>query len=233
MDAWLEWTRGPMFRVAMTFFVLGLLRLAALTILEIRRAVRRAGDRNIPYRKLARATLAWLLPARKVGHRPFHSLLTVLFHVSILVVPIFLGMHIMLWARGTGLSWPAIPNLAADALTLLALGAAVALAIERVSIQGPRVLSHFSDYAFPLLIAVVFGSGFLTMHPAVNPIPFQASMLIHALAANLLLIFVPFSKLSHVVLMPLAQLVSEAAWHFPPHAGRDVGLALGKEHEPI
>ena len=59
------------------------------------------------------------------------------------------------------------------------------------------------------------------------------TFLIHALAADLLLFLVPLTKLSHMALLPLAQLVSELAWHFPPDAGRRVAVALGKEDEPI
>ena len=44
---------------------------------------------------------------------------------------------------------------------------------------------------------------------------------------------VPLTKLSHMVLLPFTQLVSELAWHFPPDAGRRVAVALGKEHEPV
>ncbi|MCL5270264.1 MAG: hypothetical protein M1457_06895 [bacterium] len=233
MDLWLEWARGPLFRIAIAFLILGLVRHVAIAVFEIAWAVRRAGDKNIPYRKLARATLAWLVPAGKLGHRPLYGLTTLAFHVSIVIVPLFLGGHIALWARATDLAWPAIPNLLADVLTVIATAAAVLLVIERIAARGPQMLSRFSDYAFPLLIAVVFGSGFLAMHPALSPVAFRPALLVHALGANLILIFIPFSKLSHVILMPLTHLISEVAWHFPPHAGSEVGLALGKENEPV
>ena len=43
----------------------------------------------------------------------------------------------------------------------------------------------------------------------------------------------PLTKLSHMILMPFTQLVSELAWHFPPDAGTRVAVTLGKENEPI
>jgi hypothetical protein len=84
-----------------------------------------------------------------------------------------------------------------------------------------------------LLIALVMGTGFLVMHPQWNPVAADATLLAHALSADVLLFLVPLSKLSHMVLLPLAQLVSELAWHFPPDAGRRVAITLGKEHEPV
>jgi len=233
MDLWLAWVRGPLFRIAFAFLVLGLVRHVALAVFEIVFAVRRAGDKNIPYGKLVRATIGWLVPARKARHRPFFSLTTVAFHISIVIVPIFLAGHILLWRRATGLGWPALPNAVADVLTAVAVAAAVLLVIERIVGREARALSRFSDYAFPLLVGIVFASGFLVMHPGLSPVPFRPALLVHVLSAELILILIPFSKLSHVFLMPLTHVISEVAWHFPPHAGREVGLALGKENEPV
>jgi hypothetical protein len=53
------------------------------------------------------------------------------------------------------------------------------------------------------------------------------------LSANLLLVLIPLTKLSHMVLLPATQLVTELAWHFPPDAGSKVAVSLGKESEPI
>jgi hypothetical protein len=36
-----------------------------------------------------------------------------------------------------------------------------------------------------------------------------------------------------MALLPLTQLVSETAWHFPPDAGARVEIALGKVGEPV
>ena len=233
MEAWIEWARGPLFWAALTFMVLGLLRHLAITIWDIARAVRRAGDQNIPYRQLAAATVKWLVPVGKVRNRLGFSLTTVAFHISVLLVPIFLAGHIALWRRGTGLSWPALPNIVADILTVVAVAAVVALILERALARASRSLSRFQDYALPLVIAVPFVSGFLVMHPHLNPFSFHAMLLVHVVSADIVLILTPLTKISHCVLLPLTQVVSEVAWHFPPHAGSKVAAALGKEGEPI
>jgi hypothetical protein len=36
-----------------------------------------------------------------------------------------------------------------------------------------------------------------------------------------------------MILLPLTQLVSELAWHFPPDAGSRVAITLGKEKESV
>ena len=104
---------------------------------------------------------------------------------------------------------------------------------ERVASRDTRALSRFQDYALPLVVAVPFASGFLVMHPGLNPFPFEATLLVHVMSANLLLVLIPLTKLSHMVLLPVTQLVSEVAWHWPPDAGSKVAVTLGKEGEPI
>ena len=71
------------------------------------------------------------------------------------------------------------------------------------------------------------------MHPALNPFPYAATMLFHVMSANLVFVLIPLTKLSHMALIPGVQFVSEAAWHWPPHAGSRLAVTLGKENERI
>ena len=233
METWLEWARGPFFWAALTFMFLGLARHVLVTIWEVVRNTRRAGDRRLPYRQIAAATLAWLYPPGKLKDRLVFGLTSLVFHIAILLVPIFLAGHIALWERSVGISWPAIPNLLADILTVVAVVTGMLLVLQRAIARDTRSLSRFQDYALPLLVAFPFAWGFLVMHPAWNPFPYELTLLIHVMSANVLLILIPLTKLSHCVLLPGTQMVSEVAWHWPPDAGRKVGIALGKEGEPV
>jgi len=233
MDLWLHWARGPLFRAALVFMLLGLARQLGLTLWEAARTYRRAGDRAIPFRQVATTTRRWLLPLGHLRERWPYSVTTFAFHVAVILVPVFLAGHIALWTRGIGLAWPALPNGVATTLTIVAILAAFAVVIQRAGSRATRSLSRFQDYALPLFVAVGFGSGFFVMHPAWNPFPADATMLTHVLVGDALLALTPLTKLSHMILLPFTQLVSELAWHFPPDAGRRVGITLGKENEPI
>ncbi|MCX8037529.1 MAG: hypothetical protein N3D11_10885 [Candidatus Sumerlaeia bacterium] len=194
METLLEWARGPIFRGALAFLILGLMRHAVLTWFESVRAVQRAGDKRIPYWALAKATLQWLFPVRKVKNRLLYSITTVSFYAAILITPIFLAGHIVLIERSVGVRWWAIPNHLADFLTLIAVVTAVALVIERAMARDTRALSRFSDYVIPLLVAVPFATGFLVMHPGINPFPYNATMLAHVMSANLLFVLIPLTR---------------------------------------
>jgi nitrate reductase gamma subunit len=233
METWLEWARGPAFYAALTFMVLGLARRLTMTVWELAWAWHRAGDKDIPSRRVLSATVEWLAPLNRLGNRLPYSLTTLVFHVSILLVPLFLAGHIALWSPVLGFGLPALPNSLATLLTVAAIVTSLALVVERIASRESRFLSRFQDYALPMVVAVPFASGFLVMHPEMNPFSFDATLLVHVLSANVVLILVPITKLSHVILLPTTQLVSELAWHFPPDAGSQVARALKKEGEAI
>ena len=233
MAEWLEWVRGPGFRFSIAVMILGLLRLLVINTFNIVNVVSHASDKNIPWRTVIRDTVRWLFPYNKIRPQLIFTVTSILFHISVIVTPIFLAAHISLWRRGTGLEWAAIPQAAADYLTLLAIASAVVLLYKRLSARATRALSRTQDYVIPVLIMIPFASGYLAMHPSINPFSYDATMLVHVLAGNLVLILLPFSKLSHAVLFPTTQLVSEMAWHLVPNSGENVALTLGKENEPI
>jgi nitrate reductase gamma subunit len=233
LDTWIAIARGPVFRAALAFAIVGLARHAVITVWEMRRMARRAGDKRIPYRQVLAVTAKWLVPVGRLRQRPFLSFTSLTFHIAILIVPLFLAGHIALVKSGTGFSWWAINQDLADVLTIIAVSTAVLLVLQRAGAGDTRALSRFQDYVLPVLIAIPFASGFLVVHPSWNPFAYPLTMLVHVLSADLLLVLIPMTKLSHMVLLPTTQMVSELAWHFPPDAGQLVGAALGREEQPI
>lgn len=233
MDVWTQWGMGPLFWTALAFMLFGLLRHVGLTLWEGVRAYRRAGDKDIPAGRVLTSTLKWLVPVDRLANRWLYSLATFVFHLGVILVPLFLAGHVELWRKGVGVSWPALPNPVATALTLAVVVTGLAVVVQRAAARDSRALSRFQDYALPLFIAVPFVSGFLVMHPAWNPFSRDPTLLVHVLSADILIFLVPLTKLSHMILLPFTQLVSELAWHFPPDAGSRVAVTLGKENEPI
>ncbi len=233
MEAWLDWARGPAFRFALALLVLGVLRHVFLLVAGIRLAMKRAGDKKLPWKAILKSTVSWLFPARHLGQSPFFSAASVVFHAGVILAPLFLVSHVYLIEQSIGVSWPTLPAILADVLTgaaILGLGTVLVL---RVSSRAARALNRPVDLWLPSLLLVPFLSGFLAMHPALNPIPFDAMLLVHVLSGALVLALIPFTKLVHFVSLPATQLVSEVGWHFPPDAGERVAVALGKENQPI
>lgn len=233
MEEWLDFARGPVFRFAIMIMILGIIRHLVVTALSVRTIMARAGDKVLPWKSIRKATLGWLFPIKHLGQSRIFTAASITFHVGVVLAPLFLMSHVLLIDRAIGLSWPTLPNILADILTVLAIiGMTVVLVLRAGTTEG-RVLSRVSDYAILILTILPFLSGFLVMHPGLNPFGFQFSMLVHVLSGSLILAILPFTKLIHVVILPATQLVSEAGWHFPPDAGEKVAAALGKENQPV
>ena len=235
MDQWLELARGPIFQFAFLFMVLGLLRHLVLTIVNIGIAIWRASDRRIPLKAVAKATIEWLMPIGKLRGSVLFSITSFIMHIGLILVPVFLFSHIALWKRGLGIDF-ALPSMglaAADLLTLVTIATIFAILAMRIVGRDARELSRFEDYAILVLLAVPFISGYLALHPAINPFAYSATMLVHVMGANLIMVLMPLTKLTHAVLMPTTQLVAELGWHFPMKSGENVCIALHKEEEPV
>ncbi len=233
MEAWIEFGRGPLFRLCFSLMVLGLLRIVALTAIGIAESYRRSPDKIIPWKGIAKQTLAWLAPLGRLWNkRPVYSTISVLFHAGLLLVPFFLAAHVLLWKRSVGFAWPALPQPVADWLTLVVIAAALGLILGRVAHSGARALSRLQDYAWLILLAIPFATGYVCAHAAIGPKGYQTGMLLHVYSADLLMALIPFTKIAHCVLAPLSQLVTGIAWKFPAGAGDRVAATLGYADRP-
>lgn len=234
MDGFIEFLRGPGFRFAMAVAVVGLTAQVMQSIVGLVRARMRAGDKRLDVAGTLKRTILWLMPLRHfVGSRPFYSVFSVLFHAGILIVPFWYLGHIRLWGRGMDVAWPAIPGEWADGLTLMTLGAGVALLLGRLFNRVSRQTSRLQDWVLPSLLVVAFGSGYWMAHPGTSPFSPSATALAHVLSGDVLLVIAPFTKIVHCVMLPFSRFAAEWTWRLVPNAGADaqrtLGKALGKE----
>jgi nitrate reductase gamma subunit len=234
METLIDFGRGPFFRFALAIALLGLARHIALSTWGLIQARRRAGDKRLDWGALVTRTVSSLNPLRYMGgSRGVYTVLSVAFHVGLILVPIFYIGHIQLWERGLGLAWPALPTGLMDTLTLVTVVAGLLLVIGRAVNDTSRQMSRFQDWALPPLISVAFLTGYLLAHPATNPLSLATTEVLHIWTANLLLVLTPFTKIAHCILLPFSQLVAEMAWRLVPGAGQEIAKTLGKEGQPI
>ncbi|MGD8439174.1 MAG: hypothetical protein PVG53_01465 [Holophagae bacterium] len=233
MDGWLDFARGPLLRFSFAVMVLGMLRNLVATLWGAARARQLTNDKGLSWRRIAVQTFDWLVPVRHLRQRRLYSVLSILFHVGLIVTPVFLFAHVRLVERNLGVSWIALPTVTADVLTLTTVAIAIALVLARVGASASRAISRAQDVLLPLLLIAPFVTGFLAAHPHWNPFPYNPTMLVHVLGGDLCLLLVPFTKLSHMVLMPLARLPHELAWRFPDAYPEAVVRQIGREGRAI
>jgi len=234
MESLLEFARGPLFRLCFTLMVLGLFRIFFLDIWGMYKAYRRAGDKKMPWKLIISRTWEWIFPVKRVRKNfQIYSIFSILFHIGLIVVPIFLFAHVQLWKNSVGISWPTLPYLWAFWLSFGTIIFAVSLFIGRLTIRTTKALSKKQDYLWLILLLVPFVTGFVCANLNVDPKNYQFFMLVHVLSANLIFVLIPFSKIAHCVLVPLSQIVCTLAWKFPPSTDDDVCTTLNKKGAPV
>lgn len=197
-----DFVTGPLLWIAFLVFIIGsLMRIAMLIYVSY------AKDKPI-YRyfrwKYVLATWGrWLLPLnRDVAKNPVFTILGYIFHFCLLVVPIWLSGHISLWEESRfEWSWTTLPDTWADWMTLVFLAVAVFFLLRRVLSPEVRLLSTFSDYLLLVVTALPFLTGYFLTHGTLDSVGFLGDnmQLIHILCGELMLILIPFTKLSHFI----------------------------------
>ena len=234
MDAALDFASGPLFRLTFALMILGLARLVILDLWGAFEAYRRAGDKTMPWGLMIRRSLEWLVPVKRVFHnRPLYSLLSIGFHVGLLLVPLFLFAHVTLWREAIGFGWPALPKVPADWLTISTIAFALLLFISRTIGKTSSFLSRKQDYLWPLILIIPFASGYICANLGIGPGTYKLAMLIHILSAELIFVLIPLTKIAHCVLMPLSQFISNLAWRFPAETDDAVCTTLKKKGAPV
>jgi len=234
LEAFIDFAKGPLFRLSLAIMILGLIRLVLLTIYGAIKANWRAGDKTLRWGYIIRYTLYWVFPVNKVfKQRPVYSIISMLFHAGLILVPIFLFSHNQLWEKSLGITWFALSKNLADILTVTTIVTGVMLLLFRLDSKESRFLSRKQDYLWLILLIIPFVTGFLAANGGLNPIHYRFCMLLHFLSADLIFLLIPFTKIAHCVLFPFSQLVSAQGWRFPANYGYDVAKTLEREELPI
>lgn len=141
----------------------------------------------------------WMLPfgTRSWRMKPVYTLMFYLFHVGVLATPLFLSAHAVLVKYRWGISLPAMPDAVADLLTVGVILAACGIALRRLILPEVRILTTPGDFGVLLLSVAPFVTAFIAYHQ-IGDVTFWT--LAHILTGELLLVAVPFTKLSHIVL---------------------------------
>ncbi|SMP51319.1 hypothetical protein [Desulfonatronum lacustre] len=188
---------GPMVWLAFTVCIAGL---SYRLIRYRRKAV--AASKGLPsdfQTVWAVGSLAhYLLPLNRTAKSsPWSTAAGFALHIPLLVVAFFLSAHVIMLEQSWGVSWPTIPDVWADGLTIIALAALAFLAAKRLFHPALRGLTEPKDLLILLLVALPLATG-LAAHRQWGDYPLMLTL--HVLSANTLLMLIPFTKLSHMAL---------------------------------
>lgn len=146
-----------------------------------------------------RSIFFWIIPFGSVGWRakPFMTILFFIFHIGLVITPIFLQAHNILLQERWGFSLWTISDATADTLTVLMIIAAVFLVLRRIAYPEIRIITTAYDYLLLAISVAPFITGFIAYHQYSNH---ELWLILHVLCGELMLVAIPFTKLSHFVL---------------------------------
>ena len=151
-----------------------------------------------------RSILHWIIPfaSKSMRDRPVMTLVAFIFHLCLIITPVFLAAHVILIAESWGIGWTYLPNAAADIMTILVILGCVFFLARRIVKNDVRYLSTPGDYVLLLVVAAPFVTGLWAYHQWYG---FEIAGIIHMLSGELMLICLPFTRLFHMALFPFTR----------------------------
>jgi nitrate reductase gamma subunit len=197
-----EFVRGPLVWVSFIVFVVGMIYRIA-TLISLSKQKDRVVYDHFSGSWAMRSILHWIFPFnRTVAQYPVYSIMTYLFHILLLGVPIFLLAHNVLWFESWQISWWSLREDVADYLTLGMLAIIAYLIIRRMVAPYARIVTSPIDYLLLIVVALPFLTGYLAYHQWID---YHLMLILHILSGELMLILIPFTKLSHMFLFFLTR----------------------------
>ena len=151
-----------------------------------------------------RSILRWSTPFATENMRR-HPVLTIVgfaFHICLILTPIFLLAHVTLVDESWNLSWWTLPEGVAEIMILIVIAACVFFLVRRLVNPEVQYVTSASDYILLAIVAAPFITGFLVYYQWFG---YQTLLILHILSGELMLVTIPFTRLSHMLFAPLTR----------------------------
>ncbi|HOP60530.1 MAG TPA: hypothetical protein PKZ60_03860 [Candidatus Saccharicenans sp.] len=197
----LRFSRGPLFHFSLVIFIAGMIyRLVRIIFLGWEKdRVKSQGS------KLSGVIISYLkgliiLPFIPWVRRTFkNNALTFIaggiFHLSLFLVLIFGAAHILVWQSLFGVSWAPLPTPVVDWVAAAGIVSLIILLINRLTHPVLRLLTKLPAWINWTLVFLPFVTGYIMYHHLW--FPYEVIFSLHLIFVCLLLIWIPFSRMSH------------------------------------
>lgn len=208
----LMWVRGPGFVIAVAIFLFGVvLRLFEIVGLGRRRDLAPA-RKHSPGSGLRTVFSRFVPPQGLLKQSPVTYIGGYVFHVGLFVTVFLYVPHIEMIRGVLGIGWPGLPSPVVDAVTVVSIIALIVVLANRFVDPAKRFLSTIGDYLAWTLTLLPLLTGYLAYHHLF--IEYTLMLALHILSVELLLAFLPFTRLFHAFSLFIAR------WHTGSIFGR-------------
>ena len=134
--------------------------------------------------------------------RPFLTLITVIFHLCLIITPVFLYSHIVLWYQAWDITWWALPDNISDIMTGIVIVCSLFFLFRRFFLTEVKYVNSFFDYVLIVLVIAPFITGLAAYH---QWFLYEPMLIAHILSGQLFLMVLPFSRLGHMLFIFFTQ----------------------------
>ena len=188
-----SFAEGPLLWMVFTVF---LLSLVARVLFFFAAVIRSSRDKNTKIGYDLATLGRFLAPFHMaVGRKPLYAVLRYIFHFCLVVVPVWLVGHIVLWSESRlGWDWISLPDAWADRMTLIFLVLAAYFFGRRIFSKNVRPNSFLRDYLIIFFTALPFLTGYFLAHGSVDQVGFLGTRIrtIHVLSGEAMILMAAF-----------------------------------------
>ncbi|MDL1963678.1 MAG: respiratory nitrate reductase subunit gamma [Deltaproteobacteria bacterium] len=140
----------------------------------------------------------WVIPFNNqyMRKRPIFTIVSFAFHICLLIAPIFLLAHVILWDESWNMSWWTIPEAVTDWMTIIVIIGCIFFLYRRLTDPVVKNVTDGSDYLLLAITALPFITGFIAYHQL---FAYNTILILHILTGEIMLIAIPFTRLSHML----------------------------------
>jgi nitrate reductase gamma subunit len=199
----LEFARGPLFYASLLIFVGGMIyRLVRILMLGWSRDRIPAKGSKVGgvVRTYLKGILAWpFIPwvRRTFSKNPVIYLAGGLFHLALFTILILGTAHMLVWKSLLGFGWPTLPLPIVDWMAAVGIVAMVGLLIHRLVNPVMKLITGPAEWTNWTLVFLPMVTGYIMTHHLF--FPYEVLFSVHMLSVDLLLIWIPFSRIAHFV----------------------------------
>lgn len=164
-----------------------------------------------------RSLLHWIVPfgSKNMRIRYEVTIVTFAFHICLVLLPIFLTAHVVMFTAAWGPQWATFSSVTADWLSIVVILACVFFLVRRLMLPEVRYVTDFYDYVLLAVAAAPFVTGFVAR---MQWLDYETMVIIHMICGCLMLIVIPFTRLSHMLFFPFTRAYMGSEFGLVRHA---------------
>jgi nitrate reductase gamma subunit len=194
---------GPLAWLAFLVFFGGIVCRLIRLLIDVRRTEKWIFS-YMSWKYSLRSIGRWLLPFGTVNWRrhPGLTVATFAFHLCLLLTPIFLLSHVVLWDEAFDLSWWTLPDALGDVMTVVVIVCCIYFLVRRLRTPEVKFVTSASDFVILVIVTAPFITGFLAYH---QWFAYPVMVIAHIVSGEIMLVAIPFTRLSHMIFSPLTR----------------------------